>query len=97
MQRPDEPVEVGDDDHLGRARLDEPERLSQTWPLLDRRASGDVQLLEGLDELESVALAGIGDTLALFGGGDERIAIAAAYPANPDDSDGTTRGGSLGS
>ena len=92
-QRADEPVEVGDDDDVGLAGLDQLDRAPQAGPLRERRAAGDVELLDRLDELEPVALARGADTLGLLGRADEPLAVTVADAGDADDADGATRGG----
>ena len=96
-ERPDEPVEVRDDDHVGLARLDELDGAAQPVALRERRAAGDVQLLDRVDELEPVALADRPDTLGLLARRHEPIAVAVADARDADDADGPTNGGTLGS
>jgi hypothetical protein len=56
--------------------------------LLERRAAGHVELLEDLDEFETVALAGCRDTLPLFSRRDEPLAVSVADARDADDTDG---------
>ncbi len=67
-ERADEPVEVGDDDDVRLASLDHLDGAAEAGALRERRTAGHVELLERVDQLEPVALAGRGDTLALLGG-----------------------------
>ena len=76
---------------VGLPRLDELDRAPEPGPLRERRAAADVELLERLDELEPVALAGGPDTLGLFGRGDKLLAVTVADARDADDADGTTR------
>jgi hypothetical protein len=58
--------------------------------VVERRPSGDVQFLEGLDEREPVASAGVTDTLPLLARRDERLALASADSADANYPDRTT-------
>ena len=65
-ERPDEPVEVRDDDDVRLARLDELDGATEARALRERRAAGDVELLDRVDERQPVALCDRLDTLGLF-------------------------------
>ena len=71
-------------------RLDQLDRAAQAVALAERRAAGDVELLDRLHQLEPVALTRGGDTLGLLGGRDEPLAVAVADAGDAHDADGTT-------
>jgi hypothetical protein len=77
--------------------LDHPDRSTEALTLRELGAAADIELLDGLDQLEAVTLTGVADTLRLFGRRHERFTFAAADTADPDNTDRTTRGGPLGS
>src|SRR5262249_49365183 len=88
-ERPDEPVEVGDDDHVGLAGLDALDRLAQAVTPLERGTAGDVRLVERRDERQPVASAGLLDTLGLLARRNRIV----AEPGDTDDTDSATQGG----
>jgi hypothetical protein len=65
--------------------------------MIENGPAGYIIFLEGLDESEAVAGAGVIDTLPLFLLRDECLALAPADPADANDPDRATRGGPLGS
>ena len=88
-ERADEPVEVGDDDDVRVAGLDELDGAAEAVT----RSSGAPPETSSSSSVSmrssAVALAGRGDTLALLGGRDGVV----AEPADADDADGATEGG----
>jgi hypothetical protein len=91
-ERTNESIEIGDDDDVGIAPLDHLDAAAEAGTLGERRTARDVELLEDVDELESVAGAGRGDTLALLGRRDSVL----PGPRDANDTDGAARGGSDG-
>jgi hypothetical protein len=65
--------------------------------LRERCATGDVQLLDRVHQLEPVALCDRPDTLALFSWRHEPIAVSISDTGHADDADGPTNGGTLAS
>ena len=55
-ERADKPVEVGDDDHVRLASFDHLDGAAEPGRGSERCPTGDVELLEGVDQLEPVAL-----------------------------------------
>ena len=86
-ERPDQPVEVGDDQHVGLAVLDQLDRPQQTVPTLQRRAARTFDFAERLDELQLVALARLLDPLPLLVRADGVVALA----GDAHDTDGATQ------
>ncbi len=78
------------DDHLSLSGLNGFDGSSQSLPLVERSAPGDVKLLDRLNELQPVALAGCGDTIPLLTGGGERVSLAASHLTDSDDADGAS-------
>jgi hypothetical protein len=58
LERADESVEVGDDDHVRLASLDHVDGAGEPGPLGERSAAADVELLERVEERQPVACAG---------------------------------------
>ena len=94
-ERADETIEVGDDDHAGFACLQHRDCTAHARTAIEWRTAGDVRLLQRVDELEPVALAGGPDTLSLLGRRDQALAITVTDAADADDPNGSTYGGAL--
>src|SRR5690242_6377835 len=77
----------GDDD-LRAAILDRLHSGPQTVHAVKRRAAACVQLLDDLDQLDVIALAGSLDALALLSRRGEAVALASLDLRNADDADG---------
>ena len=87
-QRAKQSIEVRGDDNIRLARLDSLDCSPQAGPAVERGATAHVELVEGLDERQPVALASGRDPLALLVRGCERLALPALYLRHPDDSYG---------
>jgi hypothetical protein len=93
-ERPDEPVEERDDEHVDLVLLDEFDRAAEAGPMFEGGAARRVHLLDRFDEFEVVVGARGADTFSLFGRTDEAFALAVADTRDADDADGA--GGSRG-
>jgi hypothetical protein len=65
-QGADQAIEEGDDNNTRLTCLNHFHCALETRPLVERSATGDVQFLEHVDELETVALTSAADTLSLL-------------------------------
>jgi hypothetical protein len=83
-------VEVGNDEDVDVALLDHLQRLFKSRTFLDRGATGDVRLLERVDQLQVAAVTLEADTLSLLGRTDEALSLPAADMTDPDNANGTT-------
>jgi hypothetical protein len=95
-QRPDEPVEVGDDQHVRLAGLDELDSATQAGTAFEGCAAGHVELLDRVNELEAVAVAGLFDAATLVARAHEPLALTVADATHAHDADGEPNGGALG-
>lgn len=86
-QRPDQAVEVGDDQDVGVAGLDRLDGAQQANAVLERRAAAYVQLVDRLDQLEPGAVAGRGDSVALLARRHEGLALASRDAGHPHNAD----------
>lgn len=66
-QRPEQPVEVGDDDDARLTVLDRLDRSAQPFASIQRHPAGDVDLLMDCEQLPSLTLAVGSDTIPLLG------------------------------